>query len=109
MWRVAKRPRGELNVTTRDRTRLTDLLGQDHVGPKTAQKVRVNVIEAGAPMPVAGGLVDLFARHLAWVDRDRVQGGQTFHNVSRPVRVGRDADELVFEPEQTHDFCSRRQ
>src|SRR6266851_8933968 len=85
--RVTKSLRREFDVTSRDSTDFADLLGQDQIRPKLAKQLRIDVIQAGAPMPVAGSRVNLFTRELARIDRDRVQDGLALDHLDRPVRV----------------------
>src|SRR5262245_16973202 len=53
-------------------------------------------------MTLARGPIDFLAGQGARVDRNRVQHGQTLDGAWRPVRVGRNADELLLEAEQAH-------
>ena len=63
-------------------------MGQDQVRPKLAKQLRIDVIQAGAAMPVAGSRVNLLTGELACIDRDRIQDGLAFDRLDRPVGVG---------------------
>ena len=63
-------------------------MGQDQVRPKLAKQLRIDVIKAGAPVPVAGSRVNLLTRELARIDRDRIQDGLALDRLERPVGVG---------------------
>src|SRR5437868_1937721 len=86
--RVAKSLRSEFDVASRDSTNFADLLGQDQVRPKLAKQLRIDVIQAGAPVSVAGSRVNLLTRKLARIVRDRIQDGLALDHLDRPVRVG---------------------
>ena len=58
--RIAKSLRREVDVASRDGTNFADLLGQDQIRPQLEKQLRIDVIQAGAPMPVAGSRVNLF-------------------------------------------------
>ena len=53
-----------------------------------AKQLRIDVIQAGAPVSVASSRVNLFTRELARIDRDRIQNGLALDHLDRPVRVG---------------------
>src|SRR6266851_1987307 len=86
--RVAKCLHSEFDVTPRDSTYFADLLGQDQVRPQIAEQLRIDVIQAGAPMAVAGSRVNLFTCELARIDRNRIQDGLALDHLDWPVRVG---------------------